>query len=527
MSTVVAAAPQRMRDRWLGHRSKIVLWSVFAFIIASAYFAMEPDDWFLTLLRGLSVGAITFLVASGLSLIFGLMDVLNLAHGELFMLGAYVGWTIYVRPDTALDLLTPFLLVGAGLALMPAWGQWFSLPRSVRSRRLGGGAALLVGLAGLIWITPKFPLTIWNVEGFADTTIANSVALDQGLQQLPPHAAFEGVSAPVAFLAMVLATAVISLGLAVLSGGTRRDGSGRGSRRAIGIASGLGIAGVISHLVNDPLTEWLYSLGTTPRFFIAMAGATVLGFLIGGAVETLLIRPLYGKPLYQLMITLGLGFILIELVRFGWGRPEFTMPKPSIFNGRGEGCPAQGIGGLFSGCSTTELFGARVRTYNEMFVILVGVVVLVSVTLLIQKTRLGMTIRAGVEDQEMVEAMGVNVGRVFNLTFALGVGLASLGGVIAAPSIGLSSGMGSLFLLLALIAMAVGGLTSFPGAAVGAVLIGVFQQLVIKFGQVGIPIPGLAEPFRPSPALVPASVILLMVVVLLVLPGGLLGRSEH
>jgi branched-chain amino acid transport system permease protein len=98
--------------------------------------------------------------------------------------------------------------------------------------------------------------------------------------------------------------------------------------------------------------------------------------------------------------------------------------------------------------------------------------------------------------------------------------------VIAAPSIGLSTGMGSLFLLLALIAMAVGGLTSFPGAAVGAVLIGVFQQLVIKFGQVGIPIPGLAEPFRPSPALVPASVILLMVVVLLVLPGGLLGRSE-
>lgn len=526
MSTAVAARSEHMRARWISSRSKIVLWSIFAFIVASAYFAMEPDDWFLTLLRGLSVGAITFLVASGLSLIFGLMDVLNLAHGELFMLGAYVGWTLYVRPDTALDLLTPALLVAAGLALMPGWSRWVPLPDSIRLRRLVGGASLLGGLGGMVWITPRFPLTIWSVEGFADTTIANSVALDQGLQLLPQHGTFEGISAPLGFLVLVAAAALLSLGLAVLSGGAKRDQSGRAKGTGVVLAVVFGLLGVLNHVVNDSLTEWLYSLGTTPRFFIAMVGATVLGFLIGGAVETLLIRPLYGKPLYQLMITLGLGFILIELVRFGWGRPEFTMPKPSIFNGRGEACPGEGLSGFFSGCSTTELFGARVRTYNEMFVILVGIVVLVSVTLLIQKTRLGMTIRAGVEDQEMVEAMGVNVGRVFNLTFALGVGLASLGGVIAAPSIGLSTGMGSLFLLLALIAMAVGGLTSFPGAAVGAVLIGVFQQLVIKFGQVGIPIPGLAEPFRPSPALVPASVILLMVVVLLVLPGGLLGRSE-
>ena len=203
------------------------------------------------------------------------------------------------------------------------------------------------------------------------------------------------------------------------------------------------------------------------------------------------------------------------------------MPKPAIFNGRGEGCPGEGFGGLFSGCATTEMFGARVRTYNEMFVILVGIIVLVSVTLLIKKTRMGMIIRAGVQDPEMVQAMGINVRRVFTLTFALGVALAALGGVVAAPSIGLSTGMGGLFLLLALIAMAIGGLTSFPGAAVGALIVGVVQQLVIKFGQIGINLPWLEEPFKPSPALVPASVILIMVVVLLVLPGGLLGKSDQ
>jgi branched-chain amino acid transport system permease protein len=164
--------------------------------------------------------------------------------------------------------------------------------------------------------------------------------------------------------------------------------------------------------------------------------------------------------------------------------------------------------------------------YNEVFVILVGVMVLVVISLLLNRTRLGMIIRAGVEDAEMVEALGINVRRVFTITFGLGVALAGFGGVIAGPALGLSTGMGASVLLLALIAMAIGGLTSFPGAAVGAVIVGIVQQLMIKFGSVGIPLPGLAEPWKPSPALVPVSVILLMVVVLLVLPNGLFGREE-
>src|SRR5512147_2672901 len=81
-----------------------------AFLIAAAQ-GMEKQDFVITLLRGLAVGSITFLVASGFSLIFGLLDVLNLAHGTLFMIGAYIGWTIYVRPDTFVDLLTPLALI--------------------------------------------------------------------------------------------------------------------------------------------------------------------------------------------------------------------------------------------------------------------------------------------------------------------------------------------------------------------------------------------------------------------------------
>lgn len=170
--------------------------------------------------------------------------------------------------------------------------------------------------------------------------------------------------------------------------------------------------------------------------------------------------------------------------------------------------------------------GGRIRVYNEIFVPLVGLVVLIAVWLLLKRTRLGMIIRAGVQDREMVEALGINVRRVFTLVFALGVGLAALGGVLAAPSIGLSNTMGESFLLNALIALAIGGLTSYPGAAIGSLLVGMLQQFIIKYGQIGIAIPFTEIVFKPSPPLVPASTILLMVIILLILPNGLLGRKE-
>ncbi|MFN2125769.1 MAG: ABC transporter permease subunit, partial [Candidatus Promineifilaceae bacterium] len=151
---------------------------------------------------------------------------------------------------------------------------------------------------------------------------------------------------------------------------------------------------------------------------------------------------------------------------------------------------------------------------------------LIGIRLLIQRTRLGMIIRAGVQDSEMVEALGINVRRVFTLVFAVGVALATLGGVLAAPSTGLSLEMGVSVLLLALVALAIGGLSSFPGAAVGAVLVGLMQQFIIKYGGIGINLPFLEEPFKPSPPLVPASVVLLMVIILLILPNGLFGRSD-
>ena len=105
-------------------RKNLVLWLTLLvltiFFIAAAR-GMETQDWIITLLRGLSVGSVTFLVASGFSLIFGLLDVLNLAHGTLFMIGAYIAWTVYVRPDTFIDLLAPILLTASGFTLSALW----------------------------------------------------------------------------------------------------------------------------------------------------------------------------------------------------------------------------------------------------------------------------------------------------------------------------------------------------------------------------------------------------------------------
>src|SRR5512147_1528356 len=98
----------------------ITLAIIVALFVAAAQ-GMDKQDFVITLLRGLSVGAVTFLVASGFSLIFGLLDVLNLAHGTLFMIGAYIGWTVYVRPDTFVDLLTPLALLICGVSLSNLW----------------------------------------------------------------------------------------------------------------------------------------------------------------------------------------------------------------------------------------------------------------------------------------------------------------------------------------------------------------------------------------------------------------------
>ena len=495
------------------------------FFVAAAR-GMETKDWVITLLRGLSVGSVTFLVASGFSLIFGLLDVLNLAHGTLFMIGAYVAWTVYVRPDTFVDLLTPVLLLASGFLLSGLWAR-------LRTRiKLGGTFGRVIPFLGialsvliLAVVLPRYPITVWDVGNYAQSPVSFSFMADQGLIMLPPAESFDQITPIAAVLGLLSGSmlAAFSISLFIKKEQTGQSLSWK-NFAGFGLVT---IAGIVALAANDPITNFLVELDSSWLFLIAVLTSVVVGVLLGGLMESTLIRPLYVRPIYQLMLTIGLSAIGIEVVRAIWGRPEFVMPKPSLFQGTGDGCPATSLASWFEyHCSTILLFDGRVRVYNEILIPIIGIIVLIAVWILLQRSRLGMIIRAGVQDREMVEALGINVRRVFNLVFALGIGLAALGGALAAPSMGLSNAMGESLLLNALIALAIGGLTSYPGAALGSLLVGLLQQFITKYGAIGIPIPFTDIVFKPTPPIVPASTVLLMVIILLILPNGLLGKKE-
>ncbi len=510
------------------NRTRIAVLAVLVLGFLLLLSGMPFEEWVLTLIRGLAAGALVFLVASGLSLIFGLLDVLNLAHGELFMLGAYIGWTVYIRPDTFVDLITPLALVAVGFLLLPLWRGLISRATlSPQLARIWPWLALIGGGLMVFYGFREYQVSIWDPAVYAESPVTISLNFSQGTLVLPEPPVLE-TSAFLVLGSILLGGILLALGVAGLT--QLRESGGMPvevKTRPLIIAGVVLVVGLLVFVFNNNITDFLLGLNTNWRFLLAILVAVGTGFILGGLIEATLIRPLYSRPIYQIMMTLGLSFIGIEFVRAVWGQPEFTMTKPAAFDGRGDLCPATNLGDLISEqCSTFMLFDSRVRTYNEIFIIVVGIVVLVAIWLLLQRTRLGMIIRAGVQDSEMVQALGINVRQIFTLVFALGAGLAALGGVLAAPSIGLSLEMGTRFLLLALIALAIGGLTSFPGAAVGSLLVGLLQQFMIKYGQIGINIPFLEEPFKPTPPLVPASVVLLMVIILLILPNGLFGRSE-
>jgi branched-chain amino acid transport system permease protein len=235
----------------------------------------------------------------------------------------------------------------------------------------------------------------------------------------------------------------------------------------------------------------------TFRFLAALVSAAAGGALLGALMERVLIRPLYARPVFQIVLTLGVGTAFTEVIRAIYG-PAGLIPiqPPAALD------------------TTFPVFGAYFETYR-VFIIVVGAVIMTSIVLLLRRSRLGIIIRAGVEDSQMVEALGINVRRIFTLVFALGCGVASLGGITAAPYLGAHPAMGDQFLLSAVIVVVLGGMSSFEGTAVASILVGLTRATVEQ----------ISLQFLNTPVLASLSILIIMIVVLLVRPSGLFGRE--
>jgi branched-chain amino acid transport system permease protein len=273
------------------------------------------------------------------------------------------------------------------------------------------------------------------------------------------------------------------------------------------VASGLsliyGLMGVLNFAHGALITVGAYAAwwfgdqiggGAWTQLLVGGALGIVVGAVVAALIELVLIRPLYRRPIEQVLVTVGLALAIGALVQGIWGQDARPFPAPSWM------------------VDTTTVLGANVP--NDRFVeIGVAALVLVGLTVFLRYTRFGLVIRAGVENRSMVSALGVDVRRAFTIVFALGGALAALAGVLSGVYYGvIDPTRGTSLLIFAFIVVVIGGFGSIGGSAAAAVAVGLIQQYANYYSSSGTG---------------DLAVVLLLAAVLLVRPGGLAPKVAH
>jgi branched-chain amino acid transport system permease protein len=225
------------------------------------------------------------------------------------------------------------------------------------------------------------------------------------------------------------------------------------------------------------------------NFWLAALMSAAAMVLIGGVVERVLLRRLAGQELAQVLLTLGLSFIVADLCLMIWTGDPIQPPTPPDARG------------------AVNVFGMFFPLYR-LVIVAIAVVVAIALWLMIDWTRLGAMIRAGVDDAPIARVVGIKVSQLFTLIFCLGAALAAFGGVIGAPYLSVYPGLDAEMLPLALIVVILGGTGSLLGALVGSFVIG----FLYNFGQAMFPDLAYVILFLP------------MLLVLVLRPQGLFGR---
>lgn len=240
-------------------------------------------------------------------------------------------------------------------------------------------------------------------------------------------------------------------------------------------------------------------------FALGVVSGMIAAGVTGAALEWLALRKLYARDhLDQVLATFGVILTFNELTKIIWGAQALFMSAPNWLSGTVEVVP-----------------GVPYPAYR-LFIIGVGLTVALLLRHLIVKTRLGMLIRAGATNREMVGALGVDIDRLYTIVFGIGAMLAGLAGAMAGPVLAIEVGMGERILILTFVVIIIGGIGSVRGALVGALLVG----MVDTFGRAFMPLimraflePAAADSVGASVSSV--SIYILMAIVLIVRPRGL------
>jgi len=229
----------------------------------------------------------------------------------------------------------------------------------------------------------------------------------------------------------------------------------------------------------------------TGSWLLAVLAGFIAAAIIGVLIQIIVFRRMQGEDLRQTLVTIGLSIVLADLMLWYFGGEIYTFDPPAWIYG------------------TTSLpLIEKFPTYR-LIVLCISIVIGLGLWTVLTRTRIGMMIRAGVDDRGMLSASGVNVQRIFALTFALGAGLAGLAGVVGGTALSISPGEDTRYLLASLVVVIVGGMGSVPGAAIGALLIGLAEQ----FGQAYAPTYSVVFTF------------VIMIIALAFRPRGVLGKA--
>jgi branched-chain amino acid transport system permease protein len=253
------------------------------------------------------------------------------------------------------------------------------------------------------------------------------------------------------------------------------------------------LGGYLGFEISERTGSWLFAF---PAVFVIVA-------VVGVILQNQVFRRMEGEELRQTLVTIGLSVVLADVMLWIWGGQSYTIMTPDWLSGPTE-LPI--VAGVDRAGEVAYLRYPKVRIAILLGAIAVGVLM----WLVLNKSRVGMLIRAGVDDREMLAASGVRIQWVFLAVFAFGAGLAGIGGIVGGTFQSLTPGEDTRFLLASLVVVIVGGMGSIPGAAIGAVVIGLSEQLGLVY----------------APTYSVVFTFLIMVAVLAFRPQGLLGRTR-